>query len=540
MGLLLSVLLVISTLVRMPLLNQVPPELFGDEIDVGYQAYSLFKTGQDLYRQPLPTYIHSLSEWRAPLIMYMTVPSLAALGNTEYGVRLPEAVFGSLSPIILFLLIYQLTHSRSISFFSGLALALMPWHIYYSRAAFEVVFLINFLMLGTLLYLKRRDILSLLFFALAFYTYSTATVFVPLFFLALVLINRRLPSLKSILISIVILSPFALNLFTGHAQQRFGLLSIFGYSEVIDKITFLRSQFPSIWETFFHNKGESYLFLFGYNYLRAFSTDFLFVRGDPVFRHGIQIIGQLLPVTSLFFFTGLYVIIRRRYWLLAVWLALAPVSSALTYDGAFHATRLFLMVVPVAFCIGVGFCQLAEIIHHKKFKLGYYIITGVVFLWSFTSFAHYYLVHYPSLSSRWWAVGYKSVLTQLPSLESGYHRVFINNTYEPALIRFLFYSNYPPEKFHRYFIIDQPQADIVPNYDGFTLDGKFYFGDFTQSAKSRGFNNYLLPDSLYLISQRDNVPGNWDWRISHPKGLQVLYTAVNANNEPIFYLIAKQ
>src|SRR3990172_13232877 len=100
-----SIILALSLLLRVGLLDKVPAELFGDEIDVGYQAYSLLKTGKDLYGQVLPTYIHSLSEWRAPLLMYATVPTIALFGPNEWGVRLPEAIFGSIAPLILFLLV---------------------------------------------------------------------------------------------------------------------------------------------------------------------------------------------------------------------------------------------------------------------------------------------------------------------------------------------------------------------------------------------------------------------------------------------------
>ena len=31
----------------------------------------------------------------------------------------------------------------------------MPWHLYYSRAAFEVVIMLDLLMLGTLLFLRN-------------------------------------------------------------------------------------------------------------------------------------------------------------------------------------------------------------------------------------------------------------------------------------------------------------------------------------------------------------------------------------------------
>ena len=50
----------------------------------------------------------------------------------------------------------------------------------------------------------------------------------------------------------------------------------------------------------------------------------------------------------------------------------------------------------------------------------------------------------------------------------------------------------------------------------------------------------LLPNSLYVISQRDNVAGDWDWRRTPPDNIQVLFTSTNAYNQPILYLVARK
>jgi hypothetical protein len=152
---------------------------------------------------------------------------------------------------------------------------------------------------------------------------------------------------------------------------------------------------------------------------------------------------------------------------------------------------------------------------------------------------HYYLVHYPKDSWRWWQVGYKDAFSELAVLAPHYNRVFINNTYEPSLIRFLFYTSYNPEKFHKQFTLDQNIPDIAPHYDGFTIDGKYYFGDFAQSAKG-DIPRYFQPGSIYVISQRDNVGGGWDWRTSPPSGVEVLYTSVDPFNQPVLYLVTKK
>jgi hypothetical protein len=64
--LIVSLLLItlLGLLLRLYNLEKVPPSLFGDEVDVGYQAYSILKTGRDYMGQSWPISFHSLAEWR--------------------------------------------------------------------------------------------------------------------------------------------------------------------------------------------------------------------------------------------------------------------------------------------------------------------------------------------------------------------------------------------------------------------------------------------------------------------------------------------
>ena len=530
MWLLLSLVILLGGGLRTWGVDKVPPELFGDELDVGYQAYSLLHTGKDILGQAIPAYIHSLSEWRAPLLMYATVPSVATLGLNEWGVRTPEIVFGILTIPILFLLTYHTTRSKAISLFTCLALVFTPWHIYYSRAAFEAVLMIDLILLATLLFLKRRFILASLLFALSMYTYSTAVLFVPLWLVILWRLTKNWPGWKVVLLFSLVLAPLTYHVIAGPARDRFGSLSITHDEEAMKEMLAKRAQDPSLLGRVFNNRYEVILNLFLKNYLHSFSTVFLFIKGDPIYRHSIQTTGQLLPVLFPFVIIGLFGLAKKKHWVWWWWMALAPIPASLTVDGGYHATRLFLLMPPLIVAAGAGLTQVWEL---RKW-LGVLALLAIVAV--FTQNAYVYAVYYRANSWRWWHVGYESAIKKLAVLAPGYDRVFINNTYEPALIRFLFWSGYPPDKFHSQFTSDQSQVDIMPNFDGFTLDGKYFLGKFNQKDWIR----FIQPGSLYLISQRDDVGGDWDWRKTPPDEIKVLHTAVNLYDEPILYLVTRR
>jgi hypothetical protein len=517
----LGIILALALVLRIGMTDKIPPELFGDEIDVGYQSFSLLKTGKDLYRQILPIYVRSLSEPRAPLLMYATVPSVAILGLNEYGVRTPEVVFGVLGILIFFIL--------TRNYMAATVMAIVPWHIIYSRAAFEVVLMLDLIMLGVVLAQRKKEVLGFLFFALAMYTYSTAIVFVPLFILAVY--RRDLWKMKRPFVFFTaLLIPLVLVILTGDGRYRFERVGILGNSDLQNQVYEMKNRSGLQSDRFFYNKYLQISSLVFSNYVRAFSPDFLFIRGDPVLRHSIQVSGGMLPIMSVFIIPGLYLLAKNKQWLWLIWFFLAPVPSALTYDGANHATRLFLMLPPICLAVAWGILKLGK----TKFLLS--VICFLIAL-NFVWVSYYYINNYPKASWQWWHVGFAPIMKELSRLDSQYSRVFINNTYEPSLERFLFWTKYPPDKFHKNFVADQWINEIAPGYNGFKLGEKYYFGDFSDSAKQKQINNVFRSDSLYVVSQRDNVPGNWDWWKAPPSGTKVLAVSKNPLGIPIFYLV---
>src|SRR3989304_7656015 len=97
------IVLLIPLSLRLYQLGSLPTSLFGDEVDVGYHAWSLATTLRDYRGNFLPTYIQSLSEARAPLLMYLTAPFVGLFGPSNFSVRLPSALMGVASLYLVYL-----------------------------------------------------------------------------------------------------------------------------------------------------------------------------------------------------------------------------------------------------------------------------------------------------------------------------------------------------------------------------------------------------------------------------------------------------
>ena len=82
--------------------------LLWDEAALGYNAYSILKTGKDEYGTFLPLSIRSFDDYKPPLYTYLTVPSVALFGLSVWSTRLPSAVMGILAVVGVYFLVLVL------------------------------------------------------------------------------------------------------------------------------------------------------------------------------------------------------------------------------------------------------------------------------------------------------------------------------------------------------------------------------------------------------------------------------------------------
>lgn len=551
-----SLVLLLGGFLRLYQLHSLPVSLFGDEIDVGYQAWSLFTTSKDYFGHFLPTYIQSLTEWRAPLLMYVTAPFVGILGLNNFSIRLPSALLGILNIFLLFKLLRTLFPDTKTPFFFGkvtvailaaFILAISPWHIHYSRGAFEVTLLLSLILSGTILFVTNRVGLSLIPFVLSAYTYSTASVFVPLFIICLYIIFR--PKIKfkhetpPFLIAFVIAIPITLSILSGSATSRFGLISIFSDTKSIDTIVTARTEPWVIGrssEVFFHNKPLLFVSTFASQYLNAFSTQFLFISGDPNFRHSVGEFGEIYLVLAPFFFIGFFSLISRSkdkgIKLILVWLILSPIPSAITQGGGSHATRLFLMLPPIVSMIAFGIYDTFTFLERFRLKTFGLVTLVAVSILSTVLYWHRYSDHYRFLSYKNWQFGYENVLTDIPQFSKN-NRLFINNTYEPSLLKFLFYTGYQPARFQKNFINDVTKDNVIDNIPGFKLGENVYF---VSPPANVDLSKVMRSGDLYVAVQGKEIPGDWDWTKNSPQDISVLKVSRDQFGFPLMYLLLRK
>ncbi len=537
--LLLSVLLLVGFFLRLFRLSAAPVEMFGDEIDVGIQSYSLLITGKDYLGHPLPLSIASFSESRLPFLMYFTVPFVKIFGLTELGLRLPMIVIGLLLIIELYVLASRL-FGEKIGILAAFLYTISPWAIHFSRWTNDNVGILLFVLPAIYLFLKRNYLWAIPLLALAFYTYSVATVFIPLMGLILLLVTVPLKEIlnKNIILggifALIILIPYGVTVVSAVGSNRFSQISIFGDSTLLHDLLTRRSQSGSELTRYFRNRPLFYFHEFTNSYLRSFSTEFLFFNGDPILRHSPGGMGMLYLFEIITIPVGLsWMVLNWRskaVRLLLLWLLISPVSSALTKDGGNHAGRLIVMLPPLLLVSALGLRVIL-----KKRLLSILVISGAVYCFSF--FMYRYHVEWPQDSWRFWQFGFKEAYTYVKSIDPKPTRIFFNSTYETALPRFMFWFAYDPARFQSQVTRLSYQDDIVAGFDGFALENKYYFGTINMGIRESGFLALMRPGDIYVASFRDEI-GTDDWTTGPIDGLNVDKIIYSPTGERLFAILS--
>jgi len=463
----LFLILLLAASLRLFRLGIVPPGLFGDEVDTGYQAYSILKTGRDYFGNLLPIHFQSYGDWRVPLYIYFDSFFVGIFGLNEIGVRLPAAMIGILAVLVSYFLAQVVSQKKTVGLLTAFLVAISPWHLHFSRGAFEAIFLTLLFPLATLFFLKaissktNRDyLISAFLFGLTPYAYNTPKLLLPLIILALLIIYKKelFSQRKKLVVFLMalglILLPMVGDILRGPGLARFSSLSIFNNEAVPERVRLARqdSSLPAGYQRLFYNKVGFWTQDFIDNYLSSFSTQFLFIRGDPSPRQSVGGRGELYLLELPFLIFGLGVFFyqafkkRKKFaQLVLAFIFLTPVPAALTLGGGEHAIRLLSIIPWLQLVTATGLVLFLQSLKKKWLKISWVVFLGIAFV-SLGLFLINYFDLYPKGSGRWWNFGYREVFSYVNQVESQYQKIYISPSWEPSLVYTLFYSQYSPRE----------------------------------------------------------------------------------------------
>jgi len=484
-------ILVLAFLLRFNRVTTDPPSLNWDEVSIGYNAYSILKTGKDEWGASFPLNFKSYGEYKLPAQIYASIPGIAIFGLNELGVRITPVIYGTLTVLLLYFLAKEISKSKGVGLTSAFLLAISPWHIQLTRASFESSFSVFWVSLGVWLFVKGfKDkkfwLWSTLPFMISIYTYNAARVFTPLYIFVLFLIYRKevLKNLKIFIIGIVIflvsMAPLVAFFASGQVTARLRLVSISDDPGFVQRINKARgnTHLPEPLPRLIHNKVTHYAYVFAGNYLAHFSPDFLFIHGAGHKQQHVQGIGELYAVQAPFILLGLYFIFKKKTpwrWLIVSWLLLAFIPVAVTVDSTPNALRTILAVIPYEMLTAIGFWEIFKTIGKRKFMKAILIsVTVFLLLIQVRSYLNNYYNVYPKLYSRDWQYGYGEAVGYIGEHYSDYDLIVFTRAYGEPHMFTLFFLNWDPAKYQNDPNLDRFDAN---NWIWVLKFDKFYFPD---------------------------------------------------------------
>lgn len=461
-NLLFATILVVAVLLRFVELSNVPPQATVDEVSIGYNAYSILKTGADEYGTRFPILLRAYDDFRPALYVYLVIPFVALFDLSVLAVRLPSAILSTLSVIAVYFLIQELflargpasakatagkpaaSYSRLIALASAGLLAISPWHIYISRLGHEVNASYAFFIFGLLFFFRFLNkqkwnlYLSALFLGLSFDSYQSTKIVVPLILLVLVilyfrriLVNKRTVVISTI-VGLVVALPILATSFDQNALIRFRGTNLLTTSEEYFEKERLRlaqdRKAGDLIGLVFDNSKVASLKLISHAYLSHLDPVWLFINeGGEQFK--APTIGLLYLFEFPLLFIGLLFarsigISSKNLIFLFVWGAIAIIPGGIS-NGYAHPMRTFSMLPLPQIFAALGLA--VSINYFRKYQA--VIISASVFtiflfvLWFF----HSYFVLVPRELSRHFQYGVLQALDEVARVESNYDRVVVSN-----------------------------------------------------------------------------------------------------------------
>ena len=463
-------IVLIAAWARLWQLGQTPPSPDWDEAALGYNAYSVLKTGRDEYGTRFPLTLRSFDDYKPPLYMYLTIPSVAVFGLNTWAVRLPSAIMGILAVLGTYFLVRELyksynnykNYNHYIALLSALLLAISPWHIQFSRIAFEANIGVTINIWAVVCFLrgvksKRWLSLSAFLFGLGFYAYHSERIFVPLLVLLLSWVYRKelLQQKRSVLMAVIVGVLTVAPLLTVFLNPT-TITRLRGTSSLADQTGLLARSVRKLeedqrngnpWGVVFDNRRIVWAKTVLDGYLSHYSFRWLFLTGDNA-RHHAPDMGLLYLAELPFFLWGSFALAGsggRAAKIVFGWFLIAPIAASPTTELP-HAIRTLVFLPTFQIFTAVGLINFYNrYSNYKDYIFRFSVIA--LFALNVLYYLHMYFGHLNQEYSASWQYGYREAVEYAKTHKDQYKKIVVSTKLEQPHMFFLYFLKYDPVKY---------------------------------------------------------------------------------------------
>ena len=524
--LLLVIIFSVIAFLRLFSISKFPSSLYWEEAALGYDAYSILKTGKDFHGKSFPIVaFESFGDYKPSGYVYFTVLSEKFLGLTPLAIRLPSVIAGALISIFAYLISLEIFSShkkkRSIGLVSATLIGFSPWAFQFSRAAFEANLATAFSLVATWFLLKSQKnksnlFGSVIFFSLSLYTYHSSRIFIPF-----LLLGYLLSHLKSVIANwkhwimagifgLILIFPILTSLNKPEVKHRFQETSAFTSLDPIIKINQQRAEHNnSIPSRITYHRYWYYTNTVIKNISTNFNLNYLFISGDENKRHSTGESGIFYPLDAILLIFGLLALLKlksRKSKLLIIWWLAALVPASLTKTNP-HALRTLVALPAPQIIAAFGAINLST--HLKKYKRTlitiFILLSSLIFRHFYNYFNAYTKIHSPA-----WQYGYQELMEIIKENQNDYDQIYItNNLGRPSIYHF-FYNQVDPT------LVQNEELDASKDQGERLSFQNIYFQ----------LPQQVPPNSLIVTTKM----------INSDKDQEILYLIKDLLDQPIFYV----
>lgn len=464
----------LGSLLRLIGLDVLPAGLNQDEASAGYDAYAILTHGMDRNGYPYPVHLIAWGSGQNALYSYLAIPFIALFDLSVFSFRLPAALFGSFSILIMYWMFLQFS-SRTGALIAAFLVAVSPWHLMMSRWGLEANIFPTIILLAVacLCYCPRKYSVVYAFtvlMGLSLYAYGTAYLFVPLMMAGIgiyLLIYRPIPmvhTLSAYVIGGIVAIPIVLfilvNLYEWEPMvsslgsiprytgtNRFTEVTVLSSGEKLSQLVSNLEHAGRILVSDFHD-GSFYNSIEGYGYLYHCSLPFI-------------VIGLGLVVTGWF---------RQRdslpHFAILLWF-MGAVAVCASLSVNFN--RMNIIFYPLIIFAAIG---IEAILQHARSKLPGLIVLAL-FAVNAGFFIHYYVGEYKDRIGESFFESFEDAIKTVDSVAPKAEQVYVTHNINMAYIAVLFHTRYDV----REYIKTRQIPHMNTMFQSVSSFGQYTFGD---------------------------------------------------------------
>lgn len=453
--------LVVGFLTRLLFIADFPNALNVDEASAGYDAFSILNFGIDRNGNFLPVYLEAWGSGQSAAYAYLTIPFVKILGLNILSIRLPMAILGCISIIVMYKILEKITDKKT-TIIGLIFFVINPWHIMKSRwgmdcnifpdiILYSVLFLIRFLQTKKTKNLKLASV----FIAFSAYTYATSYFFLPFFVIGLgiYLLKTKEITIKQLIYQVIIMLVISLPMIFYVIVNTFHLNTIKLFITI-----------PALYENRFENISS----LFGENFLNQSLTYFynailiLIKQNDNLPWNDLPIYGITYVVSLPFALIGIYYNFKtknKEKWIFNIWFI---ASVLLLFVVEPNINRINIIIIPIIYYTIIGITKIFEKISLTK------IFIPIIYIGLFLSFSvEYFTTDWNDFFT--FNSNIENVSKYIDTIDT--EKIFFEYSFKEPFIYICFYNQINTKD----FVDTIKYKDDVKGFDSVESFGKYYF-----------------------------------------------------------------